>query len=585
MKEKEQLISRRKFLELSAITGVSVMMPSLFSIGCGGQAQEAVTSSTRANRSAATIDRFIDPLPVPARLAPDTGRYEGQDYYEIHMSEFQQEIHSQLPPTTVWGFEGSTPGPLIEARRDRPVRIKWINDGLPQTHLLKASIDPTLDDMAAMPEVRTVIHLHGGHTLPQYDGLPNAWSTPGAARTGSTFFDGDFIYPNSQQACMLWYHDHAMAITRLNVYAGLSGAYLIRDDIEDSLGLPAGDYEIPLVIQDRDFNDDGSLSYPTRGVTAEHPVWTPMFLGNIPQINGKAYPYLEVEPRRYRLRLLNGSQARTYNLWFDIQGSAHGVHVIGNDGGLLPAAVPVSKLLISPAERFDIIADFSSFAPGTTLTLKNDAAAPFPAGGGAQPQIGELMQIRVSKSLQSEDRTTPAASLALPPLPALSPTAGLASRVINLENIEGATGRLQLQINNRLFRDPVEEQPRDGTTEIWEFVNLTEEAHPLHLHLTQFQILNRQPLDQINYWNAKEAWRAGTSPKPDPNSYVTGPAVAPPPHSAGWKDTALAMPSEILRIVAPFSLPDGASRPASYVYHCHILEHEDNEMMRPFEVV
>ncbi len=562
------------------------MIPSLFTIGCGSQArQETATLPTRTARNAAGIDRYIDPLPVPARLQPDTGRYEGQDYYEIRMSEFQQEMHGQLPATTVWGFEGRTPGPLIEARRDRPVRIKWINDDLPRTHLLKDAIDPTLDNMATMPGVRTVIHLHGGHTLPQFDGLPNAWSTPGASQTGSSFVEGDFIYPNSQQSCMLWYHDHAMAITRLNVYAGLAGPYLIHDDVEDSLGLPAGDYEIPLVIQDRDFNDDGSLSYPTKGVTAEHPVWTPMFLGSIPLVNGKAYPYLEVEPRRYRLRLLNGSQARSYNLWFDIQGSAHGVDVIGSDGGLLPAAVPAGKFLISPAERFDIIIDFSALPMGTVLTLKNDAPAPYPAGGGAQPQIGELMQIRVSRGLQSEDTTTAAASLALPALPALSPTPGIASRVINLENIEGATGRLQLQINNKLFRDPVEEQPRDGTTEIWEFVNLTEEAHPLHLHLTQFQILNRQPLDQINYWYAKEAWRAGQGPKPDPNQYVTGPAVAPPPESAGWKDTALAMPSEILRIVAPFSLPDGAARPASYVYHCHILEHEDNEMMRPFEVV
>lgn len=577
------MLSRRKFLGLSAWTGLGMMMPSFHLLGCGPEAGQTTENRPQLYRPVSKLDRYVDALPIPNRLEPDTGRYKGTDYYEIRMSEFRQQMHSQLPASTVWGFAGSTPGPMIEARRGRPVRVKWINDDLPAIHPLSASIDRTIYDDPQMPDVRTVVHLHGGHTPPESDGLPRAWSSPGAAQTGSGYYGGDFIYPNDQQACMLWYHDHAMAITRLNVYSGLAGIYLIRDDIEDGLGLPGGQYEIPLIIQDRDLNDDGSLAYPTKGETAEHPVWTQMFLGKVPVVNGKAYPYLDVEPRRYRLRLLNASQARTYNLWFDIGGSAHAFHAIGTDGGLLPAAVQLSKILLAPAERVDLIIDFSDLPQGTILTLRNDAAAPFPAGGSPQI-ISELMQVRVAKELEGADGSTLPQDLALPALPALSPTPGTAARVINLENIEGATGRLQLLINNKRFRDPVEERPVNGTTEIWEIVNLTLEAHPIHLHMIQFQILNRQPMDQQSYWYAKEAFLAGRGSKPDPNQYITGPAVTPPPESSGWKDTALSMPSEILRIQAPFELPPAASAPASYVYHCHILEHEDNEMMRPFEV-
>ncbi|MHB1054319.1 MAG: multicopper oxidase family protein [Thermoleophilia bacterium] len=583
------MLTRRRFLKLSAFTGAGLLLPSFPIWGCGDEppgvsGETATAIAKKILKAVARLDRFVDPLPVPARIEPDTGRYDGSDYYEIRLSEFQQEYHSQLPATTVWGYADATPGPVIEARQNRPVRVRWINDDLPEKHLLAAAIDRTIDDAASMPDVRTVAHLHGGDTPPLSDGLPDGWSSPDGARTGAGYNPDDFIYANTQHSCMLWFHDHAMATTRLNVYAGLAGLYIIRDENEATLGLPTGEYEIPLVIQDRDFNDDGSLAYPTTGSSVEHPIWTAMFLGTVGVVNGRAWPRLEVEPRRYRLRLLNASQARTWNLSLVTGGAPHPFHVIGSDGGFLPTAVPMQQLRLGPAERADLIVDFSSLPLNTVLTLANDAPAPYPGGG--RPAIPELMQVRVGKDLRGTDDSTPAPTLRLPALPALAPTPGLPARVMTLDYIVNDTGATTaFLINKKMFMEPADERPADGTTEIWEFVNLTGDAHPVHLHLVQFQVLNRQGVDVANYWQAREDFLAGSGPRPDINRFLTGAALPPLPQEVGWKDTALVMPDEVLRLTVPFKLPPGTPRPARYIYHCHILEHEDNDMMRPLEVI
>jgi spore coat protein A len=597
------LLTRRKFLKLGSAATAGVFLPWQFSLGCGSGPDEPATGSTPVlvPRLPANIDRFVDPLPLPPVLAPDTEKYEGSDYYEISISQFEQQLHSQLPATPVWGYGGSYPGPTIEARSGRPVRVRWINDSLPSTHLLRTAIDTTLFHGMEYPEVRTVTHLHGGHTPPRFDGQPEAWSTPAAGVKGPDYQAGDFIYPNGQRACTLWYHDHAMGITRLNVYAGLAGLYIIRDEIEDSLGLPRGDYEIPLVIQDRIFNPDGSLHYPTQGISPAHPVWNMNFFGDQAVVNGKVFPFLDVEPRRYRFRILNGSQSRFYNLWFDGPPAPIPFHVIGTDGGLLAQPAEVRKLLLAPAERADLLVDFSNLADGTVLTLKNDAAAPFPAGGGYV--IGEIMQLRVSRPLDGDDETIPAVRLELPPVEALAATPGIPAREIVLtehpfpaatmnpamENPGGGggprAGFTELLINEKRFSDPVDEKPAVGTTEIWQFFNATADTHPMHIHLVQFQILNRQKLDAPGYFTVWDAWRTGAGPKPALNDYLIGPPIPPAPEESGWKDTARALPEEILRLIARFDLPPGTVLPARYIYHCHILEHEDNEMMRPFDVV
>lgn len=596
------MITRRKFLRLSSMAGAGLLVPLPLNLGCGGKTETeppAETIPATVRKLPAEIDMFIDPLFIPAVLVPDTSTHDGFDYYEISAAQFQQQLHSQLAPTMVWGYNGSYPGPVIEAKKNRPVRVRWINDDLPRTHLLAASIDTTIYQGMQYPDVRTVVHLHGAHAPPASDGQPEAWSTPGGAESGPDFNPDDYIYPNDQQACLLWYHDHAMGITRLNVYTGLAGFYIIRDEAEESLNLPAGDYEIPIIIQDKILNPDSSLYYPTVGMTSIHPIWNMEFFGNIPIVNGRAFPYLEVEPRRYRFRLLNGSQSRFYNLWFEGPSGNKTFQVIGTDGGLLSSPVETAKLLLAPAERVDLVIDFSNMAPDSVLTMKNDAAAPFPTGG--MNIISQIMQFRVSRPLDGEDGSTPAAQLELPAINTLSPTAGAPQReIVLIENVDpgsvlpGAEGHhassmpssvTELLLNGVHFSDPVEENPVAGSTEIWHFINATLITHPIHIHLVQFQILGRQSLDSEGYWTVWDAWRKGNGPKPALSEYFIGAPVAPEPWEAGWKDTARANPGEVLRLIASFDLPPDTPRPARYIYHCHILEHEDNEMMRPFDVV
>lgn len=599
----DYMITRRRFLRLSSMAGAGLLVPLPLSLGCGSNTETASTPSgpgpATIRKLPADLDKFIDPLPVPAVLKPDTSMYEGFDYYEISVSQFLQQLHSQLAPAMVWGYGESYPGPTIEARRGRPVRVRWINDDLPRFHLLAASIDPTIFRGMDYPEVRTVTHLHGGHTPPQSDGLPEAWSTPGGAERGPSFNPGDYIYPNDQQACLLWYHDHAMGITRLNVYAGLAGLYIVRDEVEEGLNLPAGDYEIPLVIHDRTLNPDGSLFYPVMGMTTIHPVWSMEFFGEIPVVNGRAYPFLDVEPRRYRFRLLNGSQSRFYNLWLKSGSGPVPFQVIGNDGGLLPNPVATTNLLLAPGERADLIVDFSSVAMGDTLTLKNDAPAPFPGGGSNV--LDQLMQLRVNRPLDGEDDSTSAGQLKLPAINNLTPSPGAPLReIVLIENSDPAAAMsgmgghqmggvmssvTELLLNGRHYGDPVEEKPVAGSTEIWQFINATSSTHPIHIHLVQFRILNRQPLDTEGYWTLWDLWRKGEGAAPVISDYHSGAPIPPEPWEAGWKDTARANPGEVLRVIARFDLPADTPRPARYVYHCHILEHEDNEMMRPFEVI
>src|SRR5262245_630295 len=308
------------------------------------------------------LAQFVDRMPIPP-VAQPTARYKWATYYEIPMAQVPQRLHRDLPPTNVWTYGGAYPGPTIEALRSERVAVNWINN-LPTRHLF--TVDPTIHGAQAnIPAVRAVVHLHGANVPPESDGYPEDWTIPGQ--------NAIYLYPDTQRSQTLWYHDHALGITRLNVYAGLAGFYIIRDPEKESLGLPSGPYEIPILIQDRAFQMDGSLCYPSVGVRPDvHPNWIQEWFANMAVVNGKVWPYLDVEPRRYRFRFLNGSNARYLNLRLS---NRQAMTVIGTDGGLLAAPVDVDQFLIGPAERADVVIDFSS-QEGREILLTNDAAAP-----------------------------------------------------------------------------------------------------------------------------------------------------------------------------------------------------------------
>ncbi len=631
-----------------------------------------------------TIPKYVSPMIIPPAM-PKTSTIGGRiDYYEIAVRQFQQQIlPSGFPLTTVWSYGSinhpetfNYPAFTIEAQVNKPVRVKWINDlkdpvtGEYLPHILPVDqtihwANPAKDCIDGNPRtdcrgqsqvpyagpVPIVTHLHGGHTGPKSDGYPEAWYLPAATNIPAgfaaqgTFFDqiagvpvepgaAVFQYRNDQPPTTLWYHDHSLGITRANVYAGPAGFYLLRDPQDPVAPLLPGPApkrhdkagrkyrEIPIVIQDRTFNDDGSLFYPDNralfenllvtellipfipdpahnGISDVSPIWNPEFFGNTMVVNGETWPYLDVEKRRYRLRLLNGSNSRFLILKL-VTGdplirpaqSALPFWQIGADGGYLKKPLKLDSLLVAPAERADVIVDFSKLPVGTSVVMINEAPdEPF---GGGVPDIdflesdpattGQVMEFRVGRRTRAETAVHPG-SLNLPKPAPLGPTANV--RRISLNEEESATvlvvdnpdGSIVFDPLNpeavpfgptaaklgtvtpfglgepRLWADTITENPALDTAEIWEIHNFTEDAHPIHLHQVQFKVIDRTPMGEViggPYTRKRENWEKGL------------------------KDTVIAYPGEITRVKARFDIA------GLYVWHCHILEHEDNEMMRPY---
>jgi spore coat protein A, manganese oxidase len=672
------MINRRSFLKLTGagIAALYVSRQGRFVL----QAQAAIEGGTL---DPADVIKYVTPMLIPPAM-PRAGKVKVRggkniDYYEIGMRQFAQQIlPAGMPATTVWGYGPvvaqngpqifNAPSLTIEAKYNKPVRIKWINElvdtnGNYLPHLLP--VDQTLhwanppggtagrDSRPGFLEtpapytgpVPIVTHLHGAVNVgDESDGYAEAWYLPAAVNlpadyaTEGTWYDffkgkalakygeswgpgfATFQYPNSDRASTNWYHDHTLGMTRLNVYAGPAGFYIIRggpdDNVLDSrfgtaavLPGPApelGDlpgttyYEIPIAIQDRSFNEDGALFYPdTRaffdGATADDPgyipdtdlspIWNPEFFGNMIMVNGNTWPYQNVEQRRYRFRFLNGCQSRFLILDFS---NIPGVEVwqIGNEGGFLAAPVNLTatnanQLLMGLAERADIIVDFTNVPVGTHVLGNLGPDEPF--GGGIPGEdfdpsdpdsTGQIMAFNVVPAL-GPDPSTPPQFLVLPPLAVLpAPTTTRPLALIEemsmywdgpaealLGVIEGGEGV------HKLWMDPVTENPNVGDTEVWEFYNLTGDAHPMHVHEIKFEVVNREVLVL------------------DPD---TGEPVVPlqlsgevrPPESweSGFKDTVTAYPGEVTRLRAQFN------EPGQYVWHCHIVEHEDNEMMRPYRI-
>jgi spore coat protein A len=488
-----------------------------------------------------SLARFVDPLPIPPVLSPDGARLDPDTrrslpFYRVAMREAEVKVHRDLPPTRMWTYGGTVPGPTIVTESGRGLFVEWANE-LPAKHFLP--VDHTLHGAHEdVPEVRAVVHVHGAKVPPASDGYPEDWYTPGQSAV--------FHYPNQQDAATLWYHDHTMGIERLNLYAGLFGMFLVRDPAERALGLPSGPHELPLVLCDRLFEADGQLRYPVADVVGAP--WVEKVQGDVHLVNGKLFPYLEVQPTRYRFRVLNAANGSFYILSLS---SGRPITQIGSDQGLLEAPAPVQTLVLAPAERADVVIDFTEFA-GTTVSLRHMG----------QP----ILEFRVGAAGPSA-KPSPLPSR-LRTIPRLAPASAARTRVLTLNDSRDPTlQRMVMLLNATPWREPVTESPELDSVEIWSFVNLTEDVHPIHLHLVRFQVLDRQPFDSDQYMASGKL-------------RVLGPPVPPSANEAGWKDTVQAPSSVITRIAARFEGFAG-----KYVWHCHVLEHAANEMMRPFEVL
>jgi spore coat protein A len=553
------MLTRREFLRRGAVGAGILAFP-----GALLRAAPVVAAPSYAK-----VPRFTVPLPIPARataVAPNA--------YHITQRQTEQTLHPKLGQTTVWGYDDGTlgplyPGPTIEVQKGTPTTVTFENQ-LPTAHLLPL-------DTSILPEgdatVRALTHLHGGFVSGADDGNPYDTGFEDEYRRGEI---QTVTYPNEQPATTLWYHDHAVAITRLNVYAGLAAYYLVRDANDtgsepNPIGIPGGAYEIPIVIQDRTFTGDGQLFYPGPG-------WEPEFFGDTAVVNGAPFPFLNVEPRKYRFRFLNGSNSRFYNL--DIAGGPP-FHHIGSEGGMFDRPVQRSRILILPAERADVIVDFAGFE-GKELVLRN---VKLPAGvvSPAFPHMPVIMLFRVGTSV-----TNPVPATIPTSLPGALPSFGTPDRerYITLEEVLDEDGEpIRSEIDGLRFDDPVNIQVPAGDVEDWLLINLSADTHPIHLHLPQFQVVDRRPVDVAGYQAALDAARAAGEPNPDPAPFYTGGPLPLQTDDRGFKDTVSANPEVVTRIRSRFHLPTGVTGTQRYVFHCHILEHEDNDMMRPYEVL
>src|SRR5215203_2438577 len=554
------MLTRRQFLRRGAVGAGMLAFPDALL-----RAGAAVAAPPFAK-----VPRFTVPLPIPAKATA-----VGPSTYHITQRQTQQVLHPKLGQTTVWGYDDGTqgplyPGPTIEVRKGTPTTVMYENQ-LPAAHLLPL-------DTSIVPEgdatVRALTHLHGGFVSGADDGNPYNTGFEDEYRRGEI---QTVTYPNEQPATTLWYHDHAAAITRLNVYAGLAAYYLIRDENDtghepNPIGIPGDAYEIPIVIQDRTFTSNGQLFY------SDEPEWEPEFFGNTAVVNGAPFPFLNVEPRKYRFRFLNGSNSRFYNL--NIAGGPPFYH-IGSEGGMFDAPVRRSQILILPAERADVIVDFTGLE-GRHLVLRN---LKLPAGvvSPASPKLPLIMQFRVGHTVTNPGPATIPRSLP-GSLPTLGPPAR--ERYITLEEVLDEEGEpVRSIIDGLRFDDPVNIQVPAGDVEDWLLINLSADTHPIHLHLPQFQVVSRRPFDVERYQAALDAARARGRANPDPAHFYTGGALPIQTDDRGFKDTVSANPRVVTRIRSPFDLPPGVTGPQKYVFHCHILEHEDNDMMRPYDVV
>jgi spore coat protein A, manganese oxidase len=561
-------ITRRRFLQYGAAGGAALFLPwartPRATAAPGGQ-----------------LTKYLEPVPLPGNGIV-VASPSGANAYSFTQRQIARRLHPDLPPTPLWAYDDGSGlagqagsfGMAVVAQSGTPLEVGFTHD-LPETYPSWIPVDTRLTPLGN--QVRVMTHLHGGFVAGASDGNPAV--TPngfGPGETQTVFYTNE---PPQMPAELLWFHDHGLGATRLNVFAGLAAAYIVRDQFDtgdepNPIGIPGGAYEIPLVVQDRQFNPDGTFLYPTSDIAGV--TWIGEYFGDVMLVNGKVWPFLEVEPRMYRFRILNGCNARILGL--DIGGP--GLWQIGAEGGMWDKPVSVKQLVLAPAERADVLIDFSKFA-GQTLVMKNHKP-PKPVSNPA-PQLEQVMQIRVGTTVSQPGPTS------IPPsLPGrAADVVGdvVATRYITLNEIDVDEPTWFLNLNGVHFDEgPVTETPRVGTVEDWVYVNVTGDTHPMHTHLVTFQVVGRTPFDAQAYEEANEGAH-GVPGGIDPTPFATGPIEPPDPSERGYKDTVKANPGQFTTIRAKFDLPTGVTAPQSYVHHCHIVEHEDNDMMRRFEVV
>jgi spore coat protein A, manganese oxidase len=457
---------------------------------CALPAAATRTSAGLRAQAAAPLEPYQTDLQIAPTLVP-VGSTPTEDQYELTIREGRAEIiPGELTP--VYGYEGVYPGPTIRARKGKTAVVR-VTNGL--------KFDQN-------------IHLHGGKVPAASDGHPMQLIAPGGSFT--------YTYPNGQDAASLWYHDHAHGLSAQTMYYGLAGSYLVEDDLEQTLELPSGDFDVPLVIQDRSFNADGSLRY-TENVDEG-------FMGDTIVVNGTVSPRFAVKRALYRLRFLNASNARAYSL--ELGGGAT-MTQIGGDGGLLEAPVARNPVPIGPAERVDVVVDFRRARAGAQIELRNTL------GSG---NIAKVMRFDVTGKTASSGR------LPSPMRPREPISDTVATRRWELQFSTSGTPRWEM--NGLGFdMDRIDARPRLNTTERWLFVNRSHRPHPMHLHGFHFRVLERS----------------------------TG---AVHPGERAWKDTTMVAVGETVIVQARF-----APYPGRYVFHCHNMEHQQKAMMLQMEVV
>ena len=619
----------------------------------------------------ATIPQFVDPLPHFAGLRVDasggflTISYEPTTQVAVSTGTVLDNgivgTDDGAGVGNYWGYSVSNgnvttpamwPSYTIEAQRGIPVHVEYINN-LGGQHYADVNLiadqtlhwaDPLNEHGSFSPyqgEIPVVPHLHGGEVASESDGGPDAWFTPGMALTGPSWgWDGTdqfYDYPNTQEEATLWYHDHALGVTRLNVYAGLAGFYFLRGKEEKTAHLPgwSGDDEvqevqpegtsgifnpnpylpeIEIVFQDRMFDTNGELYFPNEASSPTvHPIWAPEFVGDVITVNGKTWPYLSVAPRKYRFRLLNGSNARFYRMWLsDLEGEENGPAIIqvGTDGGLMDApAVIEDKLLLGPGERADVVIDFSKVDFNTKWTLYNDAGTPYPDGDEVESGTTDrIMQFVVngkmvkSKNLKTKDKAKDKSKVPdklRKSMVKLSDFEGGTTvtpdkiRQLTLNEVEGPTGGpLEALVNNTKWDGNgmeteglgITEMPTEGETELWQIINLTGDAHPIHLHLVQMQLVGRQMYNVEGYevvyegeFGSAEMENGGFEPASGPpndynelnmdgalggnpaiSSFMEGSINPPLPNERSWKDTYVMYPGQVTTFIVRYAPTDVA---------------------------
>ncbi|MBL1074591.1 multicopper oxidase domain-containing protein [Nocardia sp. 2] len=548
---------------------------------------------------------FVDDLPIPETIAA-TG--------ELVAGSGMHRYHRDLPEARSWGYSRPVLGPNLEARRDELAHITFRNEL--GAHVLAQHVDLTMHGVTDLDRTdpRFTVHLHGGANSPDADGHPLlAWRNGGMA---------SYAYSNRQEAATLWYHDHAMGITRLNIQAGLVGMYYVRDEFDtgapdNPLGLPSGEFEIPLIVQDRTFNADGTIQpmvawYLPEGYNQAGQ------LGDVACVNGKVWPRLSVRRTLYRFRVLNGSNSRPYVFAFT---NNMPFWAIGSDLGLLDAPVLTPAIRLSPGERADLLVDFSTYRDGDVVDLINVALNDAGNTIFMVPEVRNIMRFTVAGA--GPAAAVPPMLRGEPGLPDLLeqpywPDAVRTMTLIGYNDPDRSAAIFPAMavLNNLPFQGTDIDIAKAGTTERWDIINTTAFDHPVHIHLARMRVLSRRPIHAAEYWNANPPPAFGTRWAPPAEAFAAGPELWPPAWELGWKDTVECPTDHITRIMvrwptieelgfdpdAPLTVPHGAETISptghhgadhvsgheeirGYVWHCHNLDHADHDMMQQIRVV